>query len=272
MFFQGSNNSGHRSQFCDLRLWSMVAILSLWGCGDSPKKRIKNPVLLQQVKRVALVSFAIDRKYTVGSGEDEQTEDNIEAALAFGGVHFAAVSKSIKEAAAGLILDIDQTLASKAYKKQPQSPSYLRKGRAIIGSDHEFISPFNDVRAIALDAESSRRICRDLGVDAALAIEVTYKLDSGMNLPILGTFIKPSWYAEVHTVSELYHSTGELIWRSDLKVKSPLKVKAAKALNVYVYSSSSVTGDQTFDLVKSAATEASKRVIEALRSDIAGNR
>jgi hypothetical protein len=247
----------------------LSAVLLLSGCGESSKSRIKNPTLLAQTKRIAVVSFATDSRYTVGS-ENDATDDP-KAAAAFGGVHFGELNKAVKETGGAILLDIDDMIASKPYKTLPVSREYVRKGK-LLASDHAYVSPFSDVYAYALDAATSQKLCQILGVDGILGIETDYHFGSGMNLPIIGSVFKPSWTAEAHQISSLFHSSGALIWRSDIKKSSPLKAKADKSLNIGVYSSSSVSSDNAIALIRSAGHECVVAAVEALKSDLAGVR
>jgi hypothetical protein len=240
---------------------------------DMPKEdRVINDAELKRIKNIALINFSINRNCTIGSGEDIGFVDDLEQIRYFGKYHLAGIYELTKSSKSPSFLDLNQMVKSENYKKL-ELPNYYVKGRneklpKWLSPGKHFMNIYEGVGIIKLNHENSRKICTSLKTDAVLSVEVTYALDNSFNIPILGNFIKPKWSAQCKIKSELYNSQGELIWQYESVDDSPIKIKANKSLNLVLYSSSSITGKQTEELIRSVADYSSEKIMDTLTSDL----
>jgi len=255
------------STICRL-IVSVLIVISLSSCGEmSRESRIKSFDELRNLKKIALCNCSINSEYTIGSGEDQKSKKNFSAVKTFGTLQLYFLYNLFKTKTSPSILDLDLMIQLKKYRELKFESSYLRENKGVLSwlsKEPEFVSPIDGFGAINLSPANAGKLCEALGVNAILSIEAGYNLDSEANIP----FTKPNWWANCKIESALFSSGGELIWKYDFDAKSPLKQKAQESTNILIYSSSSISGEQSFELVKSVAELSSKKLIDTLYADL----
>lgn len=246
-----------------------VCVIVLFvSCSDmSEKRRIKNLSRLKNVKKIALANFAVNETYTVGSGENIKKEKNLEKVKAFGKLHLSNLYRLIEVRESPSFLNLNDMILMPDYQEMKFDCFYIRKNKVLpswLFGEHKFISPLDGLGAVKLNSDNARKICKTLNVDAVLSVEASYNLTAGASVP----FVSPNWCANCEIKSGLFDSTGEKIWVYNFKEKSLLELKAEESTNIIIYSSSSISGEQIYELMQSVTKYTSLKLIGALYSDI----
>lgn len=246
----------------------------LLSCSNDMSKssRIKDSTALKNIHNIALINFSILRDCTIGSGEDVGFVDNEESIRHWGKGHLLFIYDIVKTHKSPSFLDLNEMIKSNNYKNLKLSNTYVTNRIESLphwlSPGKNFMKTFESLGVVELNSNNSIAYCDSLNTDAVLSIEVTYGLEDGFNIPILGNFIKPNWTAFCNVNSNLFNSKGDLVWHYEFKVDSPIKVKANKSLNLILYSTSSITGKQTSELLTSVEEYSSKKLTDALFGDL----
>lgn len=235
--------------------------------GMSMGRRIKNPDALNEIEKIALVNFAVNSQYTVGSGEDTEYEESPDVVKTFGSMQLKHLYGIMKAKDTPAFLDLNEMVQNDGYQALDLADSYTKGNRLVpnwIIKRPTYISPIDVLGLADLDSAMAKDICQVLDVDGVLSIEVSYNLDAGANLP----FAKPNWWAYVSVQSELYNSDGNIVWKYYKKTKSPLKLKAATSMNLLVFSRSTISPEQSIELIQSAEEKSTQELFNALYADI----
>lgn len=253
----------------------VFGVFFISSCDDdmSRSNRIKNNIALRNINSIALINFSINRVCSIsGAGDDVGSVDNNDIIQEWGKCHLWLFYEIIKTHKSPKFLDLNEMVKSNYYQTLKLENTYIANRRESLpvwlSPGIHFVNTFNGLGIVLLNSENSKHFCNSLNTDAVLSIQLTYGLIEGINFPILGNFIKPKWRAFCKIKSELYNNDGELVWHYEFQVDSPLKIKANKSLNLILYSSSSITGKQSFELIKSVQDYSSNKIINALYSDI----
>jgi len=153
-----------------------------------------------------------------------------------------------------------------AYRKFKFESSYIKKNKIIpawLLPEHKFISPFEGFGAINILPNNAITLLETLGVDAILSVEGNFAFTI-RNVP----FMDAVWVATWEIESTLLGANGEVIWEYDFTTESSLTEKDKNSFNALILSSSSITGKQSYELVKPAVELSSKKIIDSLYADI----
>lgn len=254
----------------------VVVIIS--SCDDmSSNSRIKNNIALKKINKIALMNFSIMKDCSIsGEGDDVSYIKNGEITQEWGKYHLFFLNEIIKTRKSPMFLDLNEMVKSDIYQNFKLENTYIANRKESLpvwlSPGVHFVNTFKGVGIVLINSTNSRKFCKSLNTDAVLSIQLTYGIIEGINFPIFGNFIKPKWKAFCKIKSELFNNVGELVWHYDCLVKSPLKISANKSLNLILYSSSSINGKQTYELIKSVQEYSSNKIINALYSDINKNK